>query len=211
MAAGEVTMNPLRVLGCVLALGVAAAAQKPACCPEPTAEKQKVLHAKLEKEIQRVADSLDGVMGVAILDLTNGDVILLHPDDVFAQASSIKIAVLAELYRQDQAGKGAKLSDAYVVRSEDMVADSDIMLGLTAGKTTLTNRDLATMMVAVSDNAATNVLIDRVGMENVNAMLTQLGLTQTRLRRHMMDVKAAQEGRENTASPRELVTLLSML
>lgn len=202
----------LRVLLCALALGGALAAQEPGCCPEkPTAEKQQALRARFEGEVRRIADSLDGVMGVAILDLTSGDAVLMHPDDVFAQASSIKIAVLAELYRQDQSGKGAKLDDTYVVRKEDLVADSDIMLGLTPGKTTVTNRDLATMMIAVSDNAATNVLIERVGMEKVNAMLRSLGLKQTALRRKMMDVKAASEGRENVATPREMMTLLAAI
>lgn len=195
-----------------LLLAGMAAAQGPACCPEkPTSEKQQALRQKLEQEVRRIAEEMDGVMGVAILDLKGRETILRHADDVFAQASSIKIAVLAELYRQDQSGKGAKLDDAYVVRKEDLVADSDIMLGLTPGKTTVTNRDLATMMVAVSDNSATNVLIDRVGMENVNAMLRSLGLKQTALRRKMMDVKAASEGRENVSTPREMMTLLAAI
>ncbi|PYX90486.1 MAG: hypothetical protein DMG68_01645 [Acidobacteria bacterium] len=85
------------------------------------------------------------------------------------------------------------------------------MGGLTPGVTRVTNRDLATMMVAVSDNSATNVLIDRVGMENVNAMMSGLGLTHTRLRRKMMDVRAASEGRENISSPREMMTLLEQI
>ena len=51
--------------------------------------------------------------------------------------------------------------------------------------------DLATMMVAVSDNAATNILIDRVGMDSVNAWLASLGLKETRLRRKMLDLAAA--------------------
>lgn len=193
-------------------------AQQPAlpCCPEAAAsDKQRVLREKLEADIGRVADRLDGVMGVAILDLTSGDTILLHPDEVFAQASSIKIAVLAELYRQDEAAatakSGARLSDTYVVRGADLVPGSDIMLGLTPGVTTVTNRDLATMMVAVSDNSATNVLIDRVGMENVNAMLRGLGLKHTMLRRKMLDLKAAAEGRENISTPREMMTLLTAL
>jgi beta-lactamase class A len=79
---------------------------------------------------------------------------------------------------------------------------------MTPGVTRLTNRDLATLMVSLSDNAATNVLIKRVGMDNVNAWLQQLDLKHTRLRRQMMDVNAAREGRENTATPRELVALL---
>ena len=198
------------VLG-VLLVAVSAMAQQAACCPDtPTTDKQKALRDKMEADVHRIADKLDGVMGVAILDLKSGDTILLHPDDVFAQASSIKIAVLAELYRQDQQG-GAKLSDTYVVRQQDLVPDSDIMGGLTPGKTTLTNYDLATMMVAVSDNSATNVLIDHVGMDKVNAMLRGLGLKQTALRRKMMDIKAASEGRENVATPREMMTLLAAI
>ena len=93
----------------------------------------------------------------------------------------------------------------------DLVDGSAIMSGLTAEVTHVTNRDLATFMVAVSDNSATNVLIDRVGMQNVNAMLDSLGLHQTRLQRKMMDVKAAQEGRENISTPSEMMTLLAAL
>jgi beta-lactamase class A len=118
--------------------------------------------------------------------------------------------VLAELYHQAQLGK-LKLTDLYTVQKSDLVPDSDIMGGLTPGVTQITLRDLATMMVAVSDNSATNVLIDRVGMENVNGLLDSLGLKRTRLRRKMMDLKAASEGRENVATPRELAQLLEMI
>ena len=149
-------------------------------------------------------------MGLAVEDLTTGDHFFLHEDEVFAQASSIKITVLANLYLQAQEGK-LKLTDLYTVQSSDLVPDSDIMNGLTPGVTRITLRDLATMMVAVSDNSATNVLIDRVGMPNVNAMLDSLGLTHTRLRRKMMDLQAAKEGRENISSPREMMTLLDAI
>jgi beta-lactamase class A len=91
------------------------------------------------------------------------------------------------------------------------VQDSDIMNGLTPGVTRITLRDLATMMVAVSDNSATNVLIDRVGMDNVNAFLSKQGLRDTRLRRKMMDLKAAGEGRENVSTPSEMLDLLQAL
>ena len=172
--------------------------------------KTKVLWHKLERKIEQIDEQLDGVMGVAIEDLTNGDHYFLREDEVFAQASSIKITVLADLYLQAQQGK-LKLNDLYSVQSSDLVPDSDIMNGLTPGTTRLTLRDLATMMVAVSDNAATNVLIDRVGMANVNAMLDSLGLTHTRLRRKMMDLEAAKQGRENVSTPREMMTLLDAI
>lgn len=174
------------------------------------ANKQQVLWDKLEADITNVDQNLDGVMGIAIEDLTTGQKYLLHGDDVFAQASSIKVAVLAELYHQVQTGK-LKLNDLYTVQASDLVADSDIMGGLTPGVTRITLRDLATMMVAVSDNSAANVLIDRVGMENVNALMDSMGLPHTRLRRKMMDVKAAAEGRENISTPTEMMTLLEQI
>src|SRR5467141_1987370 len=189
-----------------LAGGLTASAQT---SPPPT-EKQAVLWTKLEKSILDIDRSLDGVMGVAIVDLTDGHKYFLHENGVFAQASSIKICVLAELYRQAQQGR-LNLTDLYTVNAADLVQDSDIMGGLTPGVTKITLRDLATMMVAVSDNSATNVLIDRVGMENVNALLDSLGLMHTRLRRKMMDLKAASEGRENVSTPAEMMALLEAL
>ena len=176
----------------------------------PSAGKQKVLWQKLESSIQDVDQHLDGVMGIAIEDLTTGDHFFLHEDEVFAQASSIKITVLANLYLQAQQGK-LKLTDLYTVQSTDLVPDSDIMGGLTPGVTRVTLRDLATMMVAVSDNSATNVLIDRVGMANVNLMLDSLGLSHTRLRRKMMDLEAAKQGRENISTPRQMMMLLDAI
>src|ERR1700722_13291889 len=176
----------------------------------PLPEKQAVLWTKLEESILAVDRGLDGVMGVAIVDLTDGHKYLLHADDIFPQASSIKICVLAELYRQAQQGK-LKLTDLYTVNVADLVQDSDIMGGLTPGVTKITLRDLATMMVAVSDNAAANVLIDRVGMDNVNTFLAAQGLRETRLRRKMMDLKAAAEGRENVSTPSEMARLLQAL
>jgi beta-lactamase class A len=178
--------------------------------PLPLLGKHKVLWQKLESSIQEVDQHLDGVMGVAIEDLATGDHVFLREDEVFAQASSIKITVLANLYLLAEQGK-LKLNDLYTVQASDLVPDSDIMGGLTPGVTRVTMRDLATMMVAVSDNSATNVLIDRVGMQNVNAMLDSLGLSRTRLRRKMMDLQAAKEGRENISTPREMMTLLDAI
>jgi beta-lactamase class A len=183
---------------------------------QTSAGKQQVLWDKLESQVRDIDRNLDGVMGVALEDLTTGQKFLLHEDEVFPQASSIKIAVLAELYHQEQLSAGgasgkAKLTDLYTVNPKDLIQDSDIMSGLTPGVTRVTNRDLATMMVAVSDNSATNVLIDRLGMENVDVLLDSLGLAHTRLRRKMMDLKAASEGRENISTPVEMMTLLEQI
>jgi beta-lactamase class A len=211
----ESTVNPTIASFALLCLLVVpgVSAQNKQDAHRAQLEKQNSLWSKLESSIKQIDANLDGVLGVAIEDLNTGQKFLLRADSIFPQASTIKIAVLAELYHQAQQsvhgtpGK-AKLTDLYTMRTADLVPDSDIMGGLTPGVTQITNRDLATMMVAVSDNSATNVLIDRLGMENVNALLDSLGLHNTGLRRKMMDIKAAAEGRENISTPREMLALL---
>jgi beta-lactamase class A len=175
-----------------------------------------LLWKKLETRVGQISDRLDGVMGVAILDLTDGRILLHNGDRVFPTASSIKIAILLELYRQDQeartGAKGkAKLDDLYTFDPKDLVEDSQIMAGLTPGVTRVTNRDLSRFTVAVSDNSAANILIDRVGKDNVNAMLRSLGLLKTMLRRKMMDIAAARRGDENVSTPQEMARLLEMI
>ncbi|MGB2665638.1 MAG: serine hydrolase [Candidatus Acidiferrum sp.] len=203
-------------LTCAATLGQTAGASGASGRAVDSGTQSELLWQKLEGSVKQVDQELDGTMGVAIMDLTDGQVFLENPDHVFAQASSIKVAILAELYRQQQQSEEgtrgkAKLSDLYTVDTHDIVDGSAIMSGLTPGVTRVTNRDLATFMVAVSDNSATNVLIDRLGVQNVNALLDQLGLPQTRLQRKMMDVKAAEEGRENISTPREMMTLFAAL
>jgi len=175
-----------------------------------------LLWKKLSDRVAEIVERFDGVMGVAIADLTDDRAILKNADRVFPTASSIKIAILLELYHQDQEARtgvagNAKLDDVYTFDPKDLVEDSQIMAGLTPGVTRVTNRDLAQFMIAVSDNAAANILIDRVGRENVNAMLRSLGLVKTTLRRKMMDVAAARRGEENISTPQEIVRLLEAI
>ena len=190
------------------AFGAADDAKNPADTPESIRAKQDLLWARMEDSVHTIVRETDAVVGVAILDLTDQRAFYLNADAIYPTASTIKIAVLAELYRQHERGSGAKLGDLYTVNAKDGVGTEGILQSMSAGVSRITNRDLALLMVSLSDNSATNVLIDRVGMDNVNSWLSQLGLERTRLRRHMLDVKAAQQGRENTSTPRELVTML---
>jgi beta-lactamase class A len=202
-----------------LSIAVALVASAPAQQKSGPAKSETgtdLLWKKLERRVEEIATQLDGVMGVAILDLTDGRILLGNAQRVFPAASSIKIAILLELYRQDQEARTgakdkAKLDDIYTFDPKDLVEDSQIMAGLTAGVTRVTNRDLAQFMIAVSDNAAANVLIDRVGMQNVNATLQSLGLTKTMLRRQMMDIAATRRGDENVSTPQEMVRLLEAI
>src|SRR5438132_9009199 len=148
---------------------------------------------KLQARVDEITERFDGVMGVAIVDLTDDRAILKNADHVFPTASSIKIAILLELYRQEQQARGgtpgkAKLDDIYIFEAKNLVDGSQIMTGLTPGVTRLTNRDLAQFTVAVSDNAAANVLIDRVGMQNGNATLRNVGRAKTMFLREKVDI-----------------------
>ncbi len=180
-----------------LAIGAAAPVQA-------QGQKADLLWHKLETAVTKIDADFDGVMAVAIKDLVDGRTITLHPNEVMPTASMIKIVVLAELFRQ------GKVGEIYQVASADFLAGDDILARLTPG-TRLTWRDVAVLMVAVSDNSATNVLIDRLGMANVNGLLDTLGLKATRLRRRMLDLDAAKGGRENVATVEETIALLEAI
>jgi len=191
-------------------LSLCAALASSAQAQQSPAQKELLLWQKLESSIRSEDQHLDGVLGIAIEDLSNGHTFLLNADETFPTASTIKIAILAELYRQAQQEK-LKLADTYTLQQSDLVGGSGISTALTPGATRLTLRDAAALMISVSDNGMTNVLIDRVGLDNVNALLDSLGLAHTRLSRKMMDLRAAAEGRENFATPRELMLLLEAI
>ena len=202
-----------RLIAIAAMVGISAFAEDK---PASTGAGSNLFWKKTESRIDEIATRFDGVMGIAILDLTDGRALLRNADQVFPAASSIKLAILLALYQQnEQARAGAKgkatLDDVYTFDTKDLVEDSQIMAGLTAGVTRVTNRDLAQFMVAVSDNAAANILIDRVGKDNVNATLRGLGLSEIMLRRKMMDVAAAQRGDENVATAQEMAQVLETI
>jgi beta-lactamase class A len=178
--------------------------------------KEDILWSKLAQNIEALDARLDGVLGVAILDLTTKREWTFHGDEVFPTASTIKLAVLAELFHQEELalqGKpgNARLNDRYTLRKEDLVADSSVLGNMTPDVTALTNRDLGGAIVAVSDNSASNILTTRLGMPRINELLSGLDLKKTRMQRQMMDLEAARQGRENIATPSELVRLLQAI
>ena len=173
-------------------------------------ENRAVLRRKLAAEIEKIAGSHDGVMGVAIKDLTTGEEILINDQLIFPTGSSIKIPILIELHKQAAEGK-YKLTDQRWVERQDKVGGSGVIVNFGDHTSQLSLSDLATLMIALSDNTATNMLIDQVGMANVNRTLDELGLKQIRLRRKMIDQAASARGDENTATPREAMALMEKL
>ncbi|MGH9817207.1 MAG: serine hydrolase [Candidatus Acidiferrales bacterium] len=204
-------MRTVLAVAClVLASSAAAWPQAPAA---PTPGKEELpgeLHSKLQRELGRVAAEFDGVMGIAVKDLSGGDAFTVNADMVFPQASSIKTPVLIELYRQAQTGT-LKLEERVEVKKSLAAGGSGVLQNFGDGTASLALRDLAVLMIVLSDNTATNILIDRVGMEKVNGMLAHYGLRRTRLQRRMLDTEAQQAGRENLSTPLEMAGLLGLL
>ncbi|HEY6399868.1 MAG TPA: serine hydrolase, partial [Blastocatellia bacterium] len=141
---------------------------------------------------------------------TTGEEILINDQLTFPTGSSIKITVLIELLIQAAEGK-YKLTDQRWVEKKNQVGGSGVIVNFGDHTSQLSLSDLATLMIVLSDNTATNMLIDQVGMANVNRALDELGLKQIRLRRKMIDQAASARGDENTATPREAAALMEKL
>jgi beta-lactamase class A len=171
----------------------------------PSSTLQADLRRVLDRKLATVVEALDGVVGYAAIDLTSGDEFGRLDQQAFPTASTIKLAILYELFRQADDGRVALDTPAPLDRTQ-VVGGTGILKAL--GTPSLTPRDHAVLMMSISDNTATNVLIDRLGLSAIAARLQSLGLAGVRLRRKMMDSAAAQRGEENVATPREIVRLL---
>ncbi len=173
-------------------------------------EPQQILRERFEKEVREIVSRVDGVLGVTILDPLTSDRVSVNGGVVFTQASAIKLPILVELMRQVESGE-QNLDDVVALAASDVVPGSGVLQQLTPGKVSLSLRDVATLMVTVSDNTATNMIIDRVGMAGVNAEMARLGLSSTKLQRKMQDRTAWEENRENLSTPDEQARLLELL
>lgn len=169
-----------------------------------------ILRRKLIAEIEQIAAGFDGVLGLAIKDLTTGEEIFINEQLVFPTGSSIKIPVLIELHKQAAEGK-YKLTDQRWLERTDKVGGSGVIVNFGDHTSQLSLNDLAVLMIALSDNTATNMLIDQTGMANVNRTLDELGLKGIRLRRKMIDQAASARGDENIATPHEAMQLMEKL
>jgi beta-lactamase class A len=145
----------------------------------------------------------------------------VRPDDVFHAASTMKIPVLIELFRQVQQGK-VKLDDKIVVKNEfhsivdgspyklNATDDSEADLYQAEGQAR-TLRDLCELMIAVSSNFATNLVIEKLSVENIRATVHTLGADGVVVLRGVEDSKAFEKGRNNTATARGLAILLEAI
>jgi len=168
------------------------------------------LKEKLTAKIKQIVEQADAVVGVAIKDLRSGEQILFNEEEIFPQASTIKIHILSEVYKQ-AAEKKFNITDIKQLPITARVGGSGILSSLGEKSVSLSIRDYCVLMIVLSDNSATNLLIDLVGMKNVNESLQKNGATKTKLQRVMMDIQAAKEGRENISTPKDVLVILDKM
>ncbi len=159
-------------------------------------------------EVVRRAEALGGEVGVTLL-APNGDRYDYKEHHQFGAASTVKIPLMIEIYRQIDRGERA-LTDRYVLRDEDRSVGSGIMHHLDTGAT-LTLKDLIYLMISISDNTATNLLIAMAGMEQVTETMHTLGMTNSLLGRTIKGRPAQGDEQENWASASDYAMIVQAL
>lgn len=200
-------MSVLRRAVLLAALIAASLAPLPAAAQAPH---RAILRDKLLRELTRIADSFDGVLGVEVIDLTDSAHIGVNEHLVFPQGSAIKIPILLELFRRADA-RPALLEQRHRITAATRTGGSGVLQHFSDGGSELSNEDLAVLMITLSDNGATNILIDALGMDSVNHTLRALGLTETKLQRRMITPAASARGEENLSTPAEAAALMARL
>jgi beta-lactamase class A len=168
------------------------------------------LAKKLQRDLEHAADAAPGVVGIAVVDLTSGERFGVNDGLVFPQGSAIKIPILIELFRRADRGE-LRLTDRLPIRGVDRTGGSGLMQYFSDGGSELSLHDLAIPMIVLSDNTATNILIDRLGMDQVSKTMADLGAAHTRLQRKMIRPEESVKGNENISTPREAVDLMARL
>jgi beta-lactamase class A len=160
--------------------------------------------ARLRQAIRHI--DARGRMYVAAWELGVDDgKLLIRGEEVVPAASTIKVPILAAVLKE--VGSGRLELERPMPIPARRAGGSGVVQALT-GVVSLTLADLLTLMIIVSDNAATNVIIELVGMDHINAFCTEHGLRGTVLRRRMMDAEAASQGLENTTTALDQAKLL---
>ena len=133
----------------------------------------------LKDEIIEITHGLEGTIGIAVKHLQTGEEVLVEGDTLFPTASVFKLPLLVELYRQVEEGH-ISLDQRLVMTEEAKVPGSGILRELSPGLE-MKVRNYVTLMMMLSDNTATDMLLELVGIENVDKNLRRMGFDKTRV------------------------------
>lgn len=163
----------------------------------------------LQDKLEAYLASVSGTVCVSFLDLSTGEKFSIHGDRSVHSASTIKLLIMAELMSRVQSGS-LSLDQKIVITPEMKTGGDGILKELEPGHS-FSLKEIMTLMIIVSDNQATNILIDLLGMDAINIRGKSLGLTQTVLGRKMMDSEARKQGRDNYISANDMVSMLKSI
>ncbi|HEY4218459.1 MAG TPA: serine hydrolase [Gemmatimonadaceae bacterium] len=199
------------VVAGALAFGAArSGAQTARGAQNSDAEQRAILRTKLQADLQDIAQHFGGVFGARVIDLTDSTAVGVNDNQIFPTGSSIKVGLLLELFRESEHNPGL-LAERIPVRHADQVGGTGVIQHFADGSSMLSLEDLAVLMITLSDNTATNLLIGRIPMDSVNKTLRGLGLQHTKLQRLMIHPEASARGDENVSTPAEAAALMARL
>jgi beta-lactamase class A len=171
----------------------------------------------LEGRLAPLAKAHKGKVAIAVKHLGTGDTYFLNADEPMPTASLIKVAVMVETYQQAVGGK-VSLADKVTLRDADKVPGSGLLTDHFSDGATFSLRDAVRLMIAFSDNTATNLVLDRVGIRAVNERMEALGLPNTKINAKVFRGSTTSVAPERTrkfglgsTTAREMVTLLEKI
>ena len=171
----------------------------------------------LDNDVKTLVGSFKGKVSLFAKNLDTGETYAFNPDDRVRTASTIKIAVMIEAFARVAEGK-IKWTDEVVLTKEKKVSGSGILTELT-DRLRLTLRDAVNLMMILSDNTATNLVLDVLTTDAVNARMESLGFTNIKIMRRIGSGGESVAGKDpenkkyglGMATPREMVLVMEKL
>jgi beta-lactamase class A len=204
---------PLLLLILVLLSATSASSQSTPLVPKSTDDKT----AKLDDQVKNLLATFKGKVSLYAKNLDTGETYAINADERVRTASTIKIAVMIEAFARVSEGK-AKWTDEVVLTKEKKVSGSGILSEL-SDNLHLTLRDAVNLMMMLSDNTATNLVLDVLTTDAVNARMESLGFKQIKINRKVMGGGDSAAGRDpenkkyglGFATPHEMVQVMEKL
>lgn len=164
----------------------------------------------MKEKVLSIVNSIEGVSGIVVEASDGRKIIDYNSDYRFPAASIIKMYIMWSLYKKINDGE-LNEDDLIDVSTEPVVGGCGILQQLETEDLKLTLRDICNLMIVLSDNMATNIVIRVVGMEYINQQIEKLGLGETSLQRMLMDTEAAKKGFDNYTSPNDSISILKAI
>lgn len=162
-----------------------------------------------ERRLADLSEGFDGVLGYVVKNLRTGECFRQSEDRSFDPASTIKLPILCAAYNEARE-ENTSLDSTIEMRQQDKVGGSGVFTHLGAGPK-VSVRDAMTLMIIVSDNTATNMLIDHLSLERINLFIKRCGWRAAVVGRKLFHMEARARGLENSISPYDLAALLEGL